>query len=1041
MPNPTEKPIGLQSTEDIMNEIKAKRNAERIREGKKPVWKNSEGNIASISDYPDAQWDTLADENFSPESQANDTEETAERLFDSMTKAEQGSLIIGICKDITGENFSEILLKPQEQQTEVRMLIQEEIDRRENTGELSDWLENRRKTSEETPKPDQDTYSPEQKDYDAPEQVNDPETEARKLGAKVLSLANFESRHQPIVDSSFNKARRRGEKLPGKNNERRNYSYLSRIEKLVEKHGNRLEQKLWDASVDKLIISPNDITGDYWHTQEQILRDEGQGRKLTGREKQILTDDIRRTQRESLKSWSDYLGSEASPYPMWFKIYAWDGMSKMGVFDKEKQQFAKRDKHTVAPYPKLNPATLAKVYNAVSDFYDQPNDEHTSSEGSNNPEEKTEQDAELEKLVRSGNFNKLYSKILLSEKVIPKTPENTEDVHGAWLEYSPGEEEKLAEAAEGTPWCVADPGTGRRYLEYGNYNGYRDYYGTDEDNKAKFILFHLQDPETNTLSPSACASIRLDPNGNVAEISGLNDGQALEDSLVPIVEEKVKRLPGGEEFLEALADKKQLIALDRKMQNDEDLTKEELEFLYEANHPIKTLDTYNTKDPRIDDLRCRYPVRYAIKNGVDPQKVYRLAYFDVATDIDTNAMDMDDFKVFLDNGVPIENLIPRADPYFLMDNLEFFLDNVQDPEILIHQMEAKEQSSDLGKYRDEYKYLDEQSFEYGYLAHTAYDWQLARNAKTLLEHGAPLEMIVFELRNNQDDLSDEEQLSTILGIASEGEYLDACSSAARRFSGKYWYLDPEHRVPELLDIGINADLLAAHVDPHTVANHLDDFLSHDVEYEGWLIYKVLYNRRNFDAYIDKYLEHYDIDEVASHMPIEGVFFNIEELTYRGANVDIDELISYINPVYIVDDDDDDRYDYIGDDGKKYAIDYGDENLYALDHNVEELIHCGVSADVLLSKLKECDILHKHIDTIISSGIRFNVIAPYLRPWEIVRKLDAILSEGTPIDEVVSILPPAEIEKNADFLRSRGAKIDIAPTASTPELSSDNALEN
>ena len=108
----------------------------------------------------------------------------------------------------------------------------------------------------------------------------DQKQQDRTLGAKILSQANFESRHQPIVDSSFNKARQHGEKLPGKNNERRNYSYLNRIERLVDKYGNRLEKKLWDKSADQLIISPEDITDDYWRTQEQILRDNGQGAAL-----------------------------------------------------------------------------------------------------------------------------------------------------------------------------------------------------------------------------------------------------------------------------------------------------------------------------------------------------------------------------------------------------------------------------------------------------------------------------------------------------------------------------------------------------------------------------------------------------------------------------------------------------------------------------------------------------------------------------------------------------------------------------------------
>ena len=431
-----------------------------------------------------------------------------------------------------------------------------------------------------------------------------------RIGAASLTAANFDNRHQ-IVDSSFNKALKNKEKLPGKNNERRNYAYLSRLEKLVEKHGNPLEKKLWQASTYKLIIKPEDIPDEYWENQEQILRDNGQGRELSDYEKSILIDNIKEQQKESLESWANYLGDERSPYPLWFKVYAWDGMSKMGAFDKDTGHFTKRDKTTVAPYPKLNPAVLAKTYTAITDAY---------------KTEDTGIDPTIKKLAKSGNFNKLYSKILLGEKAIPKTPERTEDIYGEWIEYLPGDEEKLASAAEGTPWCIANTSTGQNYLRYGEYG--EDWDDLDDDklddeyyNKAKFILFHLYDPEKNTLSETACASIRLDPDGNVAEISGLNEGQALEDSLVPIVEKKVKSLPGGENFLKAFADKKELIRLDRKMQNNEDLTKEELGFIYEINHKIHTLDTYNTSDPRIKELKDKYPVKYALDAGVDADQL------------------------------------------------------------------------------------------------------------------------------------------------------------------------------------------------------------------------------------------------------------------------------------------------------------------------------------------------------------------------------------------------------------------------------------
>ena len=56
------------------------------------------------------------------------------------------------------------------------------------------------------------------------------------------------------------------------------------------------------------------------------------------------------------------------------------------------------------------------------------------------------------------------------------------------------------------------------------------------------------------MADNACASIRLGMDGRVAEISGLGEGQALDDALVPIVEEKVTTLPGGEEVLKKFED-------------------------------------------------------------------------------------------------------------------------------------------------------------------------------------------------------------------------------------------------------------------------------------------------------------------------------------------------------------------------------------------------------------------------------------------------------------------------------------------------------
>lgn len=418
--------------------------------------------------------------------------------------------------------------------------------------------------------------------------------------ARLLSGSGYEKRYQKTVDNSFNIMRQRGEKLHGSNADRRNEAYLMRLYDRVDERGTQAERALLRVSSGKLIVRPENIPASYWATQEQIRRDNGQAGELSDHDKETLVADIQRKQHESLQAWTDYLGHEDCPYPTWFKVYAFDGMSKMATFDSDRKQFRKRDKGTVAPFPHLDAAVLGKTYDAIADFYDLKQEDFTDQkEGSEASETR---DLQLEALVKSGNFNKLYSKFLLEKRVILKTPERSEDIHGAWKEYLPGDEEALANAADGTPWCVASPIVGRSYLETGRYSG--NNVAHNEDSKAKFILFHLQDPETGQLAENACASIRLGTDGQVAEISGLNKGQALEDALVPEVEEKVKTLPGGEKYLKALADKQHLIAMDRKMQAGEhDFTQEDLDFIFEQERKIETLDTYNASDPRIRELR------------------------------------------------------------------------------------------------------------------------------------------------------------------------------------------------------------------------------------------------------------------------------------------------------------------------------------------------------------------------------------------------------------------------------------------------------
>ena len=601
-----------------------------------------------------------------------------------------------------------------------------------------------------------------------------------EIGSKVLSLVNFESKHKDIVESSFNKARNNKEKLPGKNNERRNFAYLSRLDRIIEKHGDALEQKLWAASAENLVMDYEDIPDAYWKQQEQILRDNGQGRKLSEYEKKILAEDLIDKQRQSITSWANYLSDKNCPYPLWFKVYAFDGISKMSnALNLDDADYSRRDNTTALSFPKLNAEILAKVYRQINDFYGVDKENWLAQHSD---------DEKLVSLVKSANFPKLYAKELVDTKVILKTPERTEDVHGDWFEYKLGDEEEIASLAEGTRWCVVDPNVAHNYLTYGQYsNPEEDEYEYDDDDwedgeeydeedddyddddqaetyeddgikvenpEAKFIIFRLEDPNSpGVFASNGSASIRLDPDGMVAEVSGLGEGQAIEDALIPIVKEKTLSLPGGEKYLQKFDDKQTLIRLDKKMEKGQDLTKEELSFLYEIDRPIATLDTYNREDPRIPELRKKYGIEYAVEKGVDANKmVSSLEPEEIAKNLDT----------LLEHGanIDINELVSNVNTDIIFNNIESLLKNGADANNIVNNMDLS----------DTYGYLytlldygaDVNNIVKKFSLRPSY---IASGLDVLLEHGATID--VNKLVSDLEPLDILRHLSTLLECGAD----------------------------------------------------------------------------------------------------------------------------------------------------------------------------------------------------------------------------------------------------------------------------------
>ena len=796
-----------------------------------------------------------------------------------------------------------------------------------------------------------------------------------EIGSKVLSLVNFESKHKDIVESSFNKARQNKEKLPGKNNERRNFAYLSRLDRMVEKYGNKAEQKIWEASAENVVMDYEDIPEAYWKQQEQILRDNGQGRKLSEYEKEILAEDLIDKQRQSITSWANYLGDKNCPYPLWFKVYAFDGISKMSnTLNLDDADYNRRDNTTALSFPKLNAEILAKVYRQINDFYGVNKKDWLS---------KNSDDEKLVSLVKSANFPKLYAKELVDTKVILKTPERTEDVHGDWFEYKLGDEEEIASLAEGTKWCVVDPNVAHNYLVYGQYSNpeedddYDQDYEDDEDwedddikvedPEAKFIIFRLEDPNTpGVFASNGSASIRLDPNGIVDEISGLNEGQAVEDALVPVVKEKALSLPGGEKYLQKFDDKQALIRLDKKMEKGEDLTKEELSFLYELDRPIATLDTYNEEDPRIPELKEKYDLEYALEKGVDANKmVASLDSCDIAKNLDT----------LLEHGADINNTVNHMKAYDIAKNLDSLLKQGANINNTINNMDSYRIAKNLDTLLKYSAIIDVNE-----LVSELKTYDVSENLETLLKNGADIDLVVNRMRYS--DIVDKLDF-----LIEHGANIDVNELVSRLNS-----FNISDNLDTLLKNGADINVALNKMDPYYIVNKLDFLIEHGANID---VNELVSELKSYDILknLDTLLKNgADIDLAVGKIKSHDIVYKLDFLLAHDANIDVNELVSELGS-------------------------------YDISQNLDTLLKNGADINNIVSNMNPRDIDYK-LFTLLVHGADIDNILSNMKPDRIADNLVALLVHGVDANLITEKLSKKEIEDNIDILREYGANLDM-----------------
>ena len=362
-----------------------------------------------------------------------------------------------------------------------------------------------------------------------------------------LHLKNPELQTSEEVQAAVEKQERlTGEKVPNDPKERIE-AYLSRLEKIFLNPDERVRERniemLRPAIYENFLIKPEEIPESYFTLQQQIARERGQTIEEIPQEvREQMTETAIEDQRHSLDQWIDYLTSDDAAYPAYFKYFVFRNVVKLSQFDKTLGKFKARTETTVAPYPDIYRAPLAKI----CDIYEQVVKDN----------KKLKTDPKLQEQF-SKKFPKLYAE-LVSESLAVQV-ENKEEIKGKWEKYEKGNQ-KDADAlyesvqAKGTGWCIEGHTTASSYI-----------------------------------------------SSQIGQIRGVLEHQELEPVMTEVLEKKLKEFgPEADAYKKKNSDMKRLTEIEKKTLADKQLTKEELRFLYEMDSQIEGFG-YD-RDPRIQEI-------------------------------------------------------------------------------------------------------------------------------------------------------------------------------------------------------------------------------------------------------------------------------------------------------------------------------------------------------------------------------------------------------------------------------------------------------
>ena len=324
--------------------------------------------------------------------------------------------------------------------------------------------------------------------------------------------------------------------------------YLNRIDEVI----NKVKKSKRNREIAKLFFYKkyicNKLSTKFIEIREKIMQ-----RKLNENDIEAILETVRKNQKDTLDRWLDFFVD--SNYPTWFKYYIIRGVLKSGGYDKAKDLITRRTSSSAYPFLEFNSSIISKIYNYLSELIGKEFDENN-----------------LDGL----NFQKLYIKFAKENK--------SKSDEGIWVKYPKNSSyDILCNDINGynTGWCINQKEIAENYLSLGDIEVFYT-----KDNNGEFKIPRI--------------AIRMLGN-TLEEIRGVADNQNLEKSMIKPLEEKLKSFSYIGKYKKIIQQFKTLNIIEEKVNNNIELTNEELCLLYEIGKPIE-LFGYE-KEKRVIEIR------------------------------------------------------------------------------------------------------------------------------------------------------------------------------------------------------------------------------------------------------------------------------------------------------------------------------------------------------------------------------------------------------------------------------------------------------